>query len=204
MNDDPKPASASAGATTGGAYPPLWLIGLFALLLYGAGLYFDRYGGGANGRVYLPYRSFEELQTLQPVRGEVGAFELGRLVYNRPTCVACHQTGGQGTPGQFPPLGGSEWVLEAEPGRIIRIVLNGLQGPMEVKGQVYNNAMVPWKDVLKDEEIAAVITYIRQNKEWGNNASAVKSEQVKAVRDKIKDRSQPFTAEELKTISPAE
>jgi mono/diheme cytochrome c family protein len=206
MNDEPKqPANTNdAGAATGGRYPPLWLIVLFGVLLYGAGLYFDRYGGGANAQVYLPFRSVEELQALQPVKGDMSAFEFGRLVYNKPTCVACHQTSGLGTPGQFPPLVKSEWVLEAEPGRVIRIVLNGLQGPMEIKGQTFNNAMVPWKDVLNDEEIAAVLTYIRQNKDWGNNAPEVKPERVRAVREKIKDRSQPFTAEELINVPPNE
>jgi mono/diheme cytochrome c family protein len=68
-----------------------------------------------------------------------------------------------------------------------------------VKGASYNNAMVPW-NALSDEEIAAVITYVRQNKEWGNNASAVTAAQVKAVREKVKGHPQAFTADELTKI----
>jgi mono/diheme cytochrome c family protein len=62
-------------------------------------------------------------------------------------------------------------------------------------------AMPPWKDIMtNDEDIAAVVTYIRQRKDWGNNASAVKAEQVKAIREKIKDQSTAFTADLLKTV----
>jgi len=83
-------------------------------------------------------------------------------------------------------------------------VLNGLQGPLEFQGQGYNGTMIPWKDSLNDEEIAAVLTYVRQNKDWGNNAPEVKPERVKAVREKLKDRNLPFTPEELLKLSPAE
>jgi mono/diheme cytochrome c family protein len=136
---------------------------------------------------------------MQP--GGLPAFDLGRQVYNRPTCVACHMANGEGTPGQFPPLAGSEWVTESEPGRLIRIVLSGMHGPVTVKGQTFNNSMVPW-NTLSDDEIAAVITYLRQ--EWGNDASDVTPEQVKAIREKTNNRSNPYTAEELLQISPAE
>jgi mono/diheme cytochrome c family protein len=75
---------------------------------------------------------------------------------------------------------------------------------MDVDGQQYNNAMVPWRDVLSDEEIAAVITYVRGQKEWGNKAPDVTPERVKAVREKEKSRTQPWTADELKKINPAD
>jgi cytochrome c oxidase cbb3-type subunit 2 len=119
------------------------------------------------------------------------------------TCGACHQADGQGLPGQFPPLAGSEWVLAADPSRIIRIVLNGATGPIEVNGTTFNNAMVPWKDVMQDDDIAAILTYVRN--EWGNAAPLVKPEQVAAIRAKEKDRVDAWTAEELQKIelSPA-
>lgn len=94
--------------------------------------------------------------------------------------------------------------MEPEPGRIIRIVLDGLNGPIQVNGETFNNAMVPWGSALTDEEIAAVLTYVRQNPEWGNKAPAVTAERVKAVRDKTKTRNQPYTADELQKVSPAE
>lgn len=181
---------------------PVWLISVMLVLLFLGAWHFDLKGGWFDSKVYGPYTSLNQLQLMQPPSGEVNLKSLGLKVYNKPTCVACHQGHGKGVPGQFPSLVGTDWVLEPEPGRLIRIVLGGLQGPMEVQGQMYNNAMVPWKDVLTDEEIAAVLTYVRQ--EWGNNAPDVKPEQVKTVREKTKDRTQPWTAPELLKISPAE
>jgi len=192
------PAAASA---TQGATVPVWLIVLMGMLLYVGGLYFDDHGGWFNPQVYGPYRSYAELEPYQP-KGEGGLAAQGRAVYGK-TCIACHQATGLGAPGQFPPLAGSDWVNEAEPGRMIRAVLNGLQGPITVHGQNFNNVMVPWNS-LSDEDIAAVITYVRGNKEWGNNASAVTPEQVKTVRAKIKAHPTAFTPDELLKISPAE
>lgn len=182
---------------------PVWLFIVLLLLLYGSMVYFDQAGGWFSEHIYSPYHNVAELEKWQPAVSH-GAFDVGRGVYNKPTCVACHQADGKGTPGQFPSLNKSDWVLEKEPGRMIRIVLNGLSGPLEFQGQNFNGAMVPWKDVLTDEEIAAVLTYVRQNKEWGNDAPEVKPEQVKAIRDKLKDRSASFTPEELLKINPAE
>jgi mono/diheme cytochrome c family protein len=179
---------------------PVWLFVSLALLMYWGALYFDARGGGFNAQVYEPYRSFEEVATLQPKSPEGEMFAKGRRVF-QVYCMVCHQASGLGTPGQFPPLAGSEWVLTASPNRIIRLVLNGGQGPIEVKGQTFGAAaMPPWKDLLKDEDIAAALTYVRQNKEWGNSAPEVKPEQIKVIRDKIKDRSDPFSADELKGI----
>ena len=106
---------------------------------------------------------------------------------------------GLGTPGQFPPLAGAEWVLENDPGRLVRIVLHGMQGPVTVKGENYNNVMVPWNGVLNDEEIAAVLTFVRMS--WGNNAPPVTTNQVAKVREEVGERSTPWTADELLKIT---
>lgn len=188
----------------GPAAVPVWLIVLLFVTLYWGMVYFDQHSGWFSEQVYAPYQSVEEVAVWQPVSGEAGLAQLGRAVYNKPTCVACHQADGKGTPGQFPPLVQTDWVLEPEPGRIIRAVLHGLTGPMQVKGQSFNGVMVPWKDSLSDEEIAAVLTYVRQNSEWGNKAPEVKPERVKAVREKTKGHNQPFTPDELLKISPAD
>jgi len=111
---------------------------------------------------------------------------------------------GQGLPGQFPPLAESEWVAEPEPGRVIRLILDGIQGPITVKGQSYNGAMPPWRDLLKDEEIAAVATYVRQNSAWNNRAPAVTPERVKAVRDKTPPRASAWSPDELLQVPTTE
>jgi mono/diheme cytochrome c family protein len=183
---------------------PVWLIVLLFLIVYGGMVYFDQHGGWFSEQVYAPYRSVQEVEAWQPNVGPRNIAQLGLLVYNKPTCVACHQANGKGVSGQFPPLTQTDWVLEPEPGRIIRAVLDGLSGPITVKGQSFNGAMVPWKDALTDEEIAAVLTYVRQNPDWGNKAPEVTTERVTQVRAKTKGRNQPYSADELLKISPAD
>lgn len=177
----------------------VWPFIALSLALFGGLLYTDQRAGGFDNQVYEPFGSLEEVSALQPKGAGDEVYAKGRKVYQL-SCQVCHQASGLGAPGQFPPLADSEWVLAEHPNRIIRVVLNGLNGPIEVKGQPYNNAMVPWRDVLDDEAIAAVLTYIRRQKDWKNNASEVKPELVKAIREKTKDRSEPWTGPELFAI----
>ena len=109
-------------------------------------------------------------------------------------CMSCHQTDGAGIAGVFPPLDGTDWVT-GDKGRLIRIILNGMQGETKVKGTVYSGAMPPWKTFLSDEEVADVLTYIRTS--WSNEASAVTQQEVASVRKATKDRTSAWTAEEL-------
>lgn len=120
---------------------------------------------------------------------------LGKKVFT--TCAACHQANGLGVPGVYPPLAGSDWVQGNEE-RIIRIVLHGLNGPLTVAGKEYNNVMAPLGAALKDDQIANVLTYIRQ--EWGNNAPEVKPETVARVRAETASRKTMWTADELHKI----
>ena len=117
-------------------------------------------------------------------------------------CFTCHQPTGLGlAPAHFPPLAGSEWVLgEKEP--LIKIAMHGLNGPIKVKGKDYGLVSMPPPGIppgsLTDQQIADVLTYIRND--WGNSASAVSPEEVAAVREKTKGRAtmQMWTAAELK------
>ena len=94
----------------------------------------------------------------------------GRAVFHT-QCIACHQPDGKGVPAQFPPLAGNTDIFLARDFPA-RVVLFGLSGKIEVKGQVIDGAMPPLGDVLKDEEIAAVVTYVRGA--FGNDALAPK------------------------------
>jgi mono/diheme cytochrome c family protein len=94
-------------------------------------------------------------------------------------CVACHQATGQGIPGAFPPLAGSEWV-NGSPKILANILLHGIQGNLTVVGRPFNGAMPSFKDKLNDAEIAAVLTHIRS--QWGNGASPVAAALVIDVR----------------------
>ena len=100
----------------------------------------------------------------------------GRDLYLK-NCFACHQMRGQGIPGVFPPLAGSDYLL-ADIDRAIRIVCEGLNGEITVNARRYAGVMPP--AILQDEEVASVLNYVLRN--WGNAGPEVTSEQVKKVR----------------------
>lgn len=118
----------------------------------------------------------------------------GHAVYES-RCSACHQSAGQGLPGAFPPIAGSEFVL-GDPERLVRLVLHGLTGPVTVKGQSFNGAMPAWADALNDAEIAAVLSYERSS--FGNSAAPIAADVVGAQRAATASRTTPWTAGELK------
>jgi len=120
----------------------------------------------------------------------------GKQVYAT-TCVACHQATGEGTPGVFPPLAGSEWVTGDE-AKVVRILLHGVTGPIEVAGETYNGMMPPWGGTMKDADIAAVLTYVRSA--WGNKAAPVTAAKVASIRAATSARATPWTAPELAAV----
>lgn len=98
------------------------------------------------------------------------------------TCIVCHQKNGGGVPRMYPTLVKTSFVL-GDKSQLAQIVLKGLNQPIEVKGETYNNVMPAFAQ-LTDEQIADVLTYVRNS--FGNKASAVSPALVKAERDKIK------------------
>ena len=190
----PMPAEA-AEPQAGQTAVPVWLIVLLFLLLYWGMVYFDQHSGWFSAQVYTPYRSGAELALYQPPTGGVD-LSRGKAVYEN-ICGLCHNNDGAGKPGQAPPFAGSEWAL-GNPNHMIRIPLAGLAGPVEIKGQQWNLAMPAMGAALSDDDLAAVLTYIRQS--WGNKASAITPEQVKAVRAAVGNRTQPWTAEQLNAV----
>jgi mono/diheme cytochrome c family protein len=207
MNSSTNQPAASAPLSDSAAKDstvPIWLIVVLFLLVYWGAVYFDEHGGWFDPQVYTPYVSAEQLKGFQ-VSGGPNIFERGRSLYNG-TCAVCHGANGLGTPGTFPPLAGSDWVNEPQPGRMIRIVLQGFSGPgLIVKGQPFNtgSAMVPWNS-YSDDDLAAIITFVRGNAEWGNKAPPVTAEQVHAIRQKVASHPMSFTPAEIEKISPAE
>jgi mono/diheme cytochrome c family protein len=108
-------------------------------------------------------------------------------------CLNCHQAGGQGLTGVYPPLAKSEWVA-GDPQALIKLTIHGLAGPTKVLGKEYG--LVPMPPMgLDDQQLADVLTYVRSA--FGNQAPAVKLEEVKAVRESTKGRTAPWTAAEL-------
>jgi mono/diheme cytochrome c family protein len=117
--------------------------------------------------------------------------ERGKQVFTT-TCQACHQATGVGIPGAFPPLAESEWV-NGPPKRVIAIVLHGLQGEINVKGQKFQGVMPPFKEQLKPEDIAAVATYVRNS--FGNKSEVVNIDLVNKVKEETKSRTTSWGGE---------
>jgi len=121
----------------------------------------------------------------------------GEAIFQK-ICAACHQRDGMGKDGTAPPLVGSEWTLAPGGERLVRIVLNGVTGPITVQGREWNLPMPPWRDNLDDGAISAALTYIRTQL-GANNASAINAETVAAARKDLHPG--PETASELSQIS---
>jgi mono/diheme cytochrome c family protein len=122
------------------------------------------------------YSPKQNLETFSPQKTKLP----GELVYKK-YCISCHQPDGGGVPHMNPPLINTSYVLGAkEP--LINIVLNGLKNT-KIDDKTYTNPM-PSLKILKDQEIADVLTYVR--KSFGNKASAVTAAEVKAARSKGK------------------
>lgn len=173
--------------------PPWWLWTISVLLIFWAGFYVGRYSGEFGP--YVHQLQEEEISDV-PSQGKMQVDKekvSGSEVYAN-VCAACHQPGGEGVPGAFPPLAGSKWVA-GDPEIPIKIILHGLKGPIEVRGETYNAVMPQWGDKLSDGEVSAVLNYIRSS--WGNSAGEISSELVKEVRDKTSGRNTQWTVEEL-------
>jgi mono/diheme cytochrome c family protein len=112
-------------------------------------------------------------------------FEQGQEIY-RNICSGCHQPDGQGREKLAPSLVASPYVT-ADPSIGVRIILSGKEGKIGL--------MPPQGAVLSDEQIAAVLTYIRR--EWGHTASPVAPADVSEVRGLTSTRTRPWTDEEI-------
>jgi mono/diheme cytochrome c family protein len=106
------------------------------------------------------------------------SLEAGEKIYKK-LCLSCHQADGGGVPNMSPPLIKTSFVL-GDKEKLIGIVLNGLKN-VDINDETYNNPMPALGSVLKDQEIADVLTYVRNS--FGNKASAITAAEVKAVRN---------------------
>ena len=148
---------------------PIFLMFIFAALCFWGGVYLVEHSGGYRWDAYSP--DFDP-NAGAPKPIEITLFDRGAKVY-RNQCAQCHQADGNGVLGVYPPLVASNWVT-GHPQVVSRILINGLNGPIVVKGSNYNGNMPAFGSsglALSDKDIAGVITYIRQ--EWGNSASDV-------------------------------
>ena len=132
-------------------------------------------------------------------------FIAGKAIYAKEGyCITCHQPDGRGLSASgFPPIVGTNWVTGSDE-RLIKLVLKGLHGPIEVLGTKYAGQvpMTPFGGLLKDDEVAAVITYVRNA--FGNKASVVTPVKVKEVRAASESKKGFYSPDELLKQHPME
>jgi mono/diheme cytochrome c family protein len=174
---------------------PLFLVGLFMVLAFWAGIYLVKYSGDFGPFHYDETKVAGVAEDTGP--REVDMMALGKRIYNQ-NCVACHQSSGLGLPGVYPPLVAADWVQD-NPERLIKVILAGLAGPVVVNGNDYNNAMTAFGR-LSDQQIAAVLTYIRTDPAYENASYPVEPELVAQVRADYGARTEPWTQVELEEI----
>lgn len=163
----------------------------------------------ATARAHLnghPVGELKEKEVETDLQGaERDLFIKGKAIYAKEGyCSTCHQPDGKGlTASGFPPLAGTHWVQGNEE-RLIKLTLNGLMGSIEVLGEKYPGQvpMTPFGGMLDDEEVASVLTFVRNS--FGNKASAIKPEKVKEVREATKGKKDFYSPEELLKIHPLE
>jgi nitrite reductase (NO-forming) len=138
------------------------------------------YSGKQFDEVYQPegpaIQSIGEEPHAERANSKEERMEQGKRVFTT-ICMACHQQGGQGIPGAFPPLAGSDF-LNADKARAIGIVAGGLSGTIQVNGKPFNSQMPALN--LSDEDVANVLTYVYNT--WGNAGHEIKPAEVAAVR----------------------
>lgn len=166
----------------------MWAVVVIAL--FAMGFYLGRYSGSFSAE---PHELYEKVAAAQV--GAAAPAPQGDLIFAG-ICSPCHQPTGLGVEGQYPPLAGSEWVL-GNPEIPARIVLNGLRGPITVRGRTFANEMPPFGEQLSDAEIAAVLTYVRSS--WGNQAAPVTEELVRKARAAGAGQG-PWTAAALRAL----
>ncbi|GAA4330127.1 cytochrome c [Pigmentiphaga soli] len=108
--------------------------------------------------------------------------ERGGRIYGQ-QCAQCHQDDGRGREQAWPPLAGNISVVAASPVNAIRMVLSGGFAPVTA-ADPQPHGMPPFGQSLDDQDVAAVVTYIRQS--WGNRAPAVALPEVRRVRETIR------------------
>ncbi len=196
MSDENKnccsPETGEPTATRSSA--PMWIIVVTLVLLFTGGLFLDSHSGWFDKNVYAPYQSREQLESIQPKSGEKQLLARGKAVYES-VCGICHGSDGLGKPGQAPALAGSEWVMAKGASRLAHIPLAGVAGAIQVGGKDWNMNMAAMGAALPDEDVAAVLTYIRSS--WGNKADAVTADDVKKVRAEIGKSPQPYSGSQL-------
>jgi mono/diheme cytochrome c family protein len=116
----------------------------------------------------------------QPARPAARAAGKGQAVFTQ-ACAVCHMADGSGVPNLQPAIDRGNAVVIGDPNTLINLLLQGAQIALPADRERFANQM-PTFETLTDDEIAAVLTYLRSS--FGNKAAAVTPKQVAAARAK--------------------
>lgn len=126
----------------------------------------------------LPPTGEAPVPTVTESQDKLRLFPLGKKIYVA-QCAVCHGTNGEGRGWDFPPLAGNQSIQMTSSVNPIRMVLNGGYPPGTIRNpRPYG--MPPFAQELSDEEVAAVVTYIRTA--WQNHGTAIQGKDVNALR----------------------
>ena len=176
---------------------PIIVVFLACVIFFCSGIYLIKHLGGFD-----PYIYDETVVPGDQMSTGAVAYDpmkSGAKFYKK-QCVSCHQTSGQGIKGVYPPLVKSPWILESDE-RLINLFLLGMQGKITVNEVDYIGQM-PAFQMHNDKKIAAALTFVRNNPEWGHNAGVITEEQVAAIRAKLAGRTTQWAPEELLALYP--
>ena len=159
-----------------------------------------------NGAALPEEEETDEKTVPEHLKGDaIALFEKGAQIYKREGyCQTCHQANGMGLEASgFPPLAGTDWVNGDEE-KLIKLTLRGLMGPIEVLGKSYPGQvpMTPFGGLLNDEEIAAVLTFVRNS--FGNKSNSIDPDKVASVRAAIENKKGFYTPTELLEQHPVQ
>jgi mono/diheme cytochrome c family protein len=143
---------------------------------------------GLTGKARVPAQSSSSGSVAPGRDAEPGAAHFERL------CAGCHGSDGLALQGEAPPLAGSSWVAGPET-RLIRIVMHGVRGPIQVGEEIHDREMPGFGPRLSDDEMASLLSFVRSR--WGEPSAPITRETVRRVRAAAGRRTHYWTAEEL-------
>jgi len=179
---------------------PIWLYIVCGVALFLAGSSFT--GFQTFGRGMLDQGPGGPVASAAPfAEAPLTPAQIGAKVYGQ-NCASCHGGSGAGQPGTYPPLAKSEWVLGSKL-RLTAILLKGVQGPITVAGGSYGASVMPsWEAAITPDKLAALMTYLRGNSQWGNSAGPVTEDEVNAAKTKFSSQKSPYSEAQLTAIAP--
>jgi len=178
---------------------PVWIYLICGFALFLAGSSFTGLGSLGQGLLDQGPGGPVHVAGAAAAAAPASPIQLGKKIYDG-NCASCHQASGAGSPGSYPPLVNSPFVVGSKD-RLAAILLKGLQGPLTVNGGSFGTMVMPAQEsILTPEKIADLMTYLRGS--WGNKANAVTVDEVNTAKTKFASQTSAWTQPDLLKIAP--